>query len=98
MATIDLCLFKKHVRVEFDADDDYLIHLLDTAEEAIVSKTNRDKADLVNEDGRLPKMLQQAALMLAAPWYNQPESAIGGQMTEVPESIAALTKPFRRLV
>lgn len=94
---MDLELFKMHIRVDFATEDDYLAHLLETAEEAIVTRTRRTRAELVTAEGDLPRMLQQAAMMLAAHWYNQPESASTSQMHEVPESIAALVKPYRRL-
>ena len=52
----------------------------------------------MDDDGNLPKMLQQATLMLAAHWYNQRESVSAVAMHEVPDSVQALVKPFRRLV
>ena len=42
MAVVSLALFKKHVRADDFADDDeYLQHLLDTAESAVITATNR---------------------------------------------------------
>ena len=47
MAAVDLQLFKKHVRADdFADDDDYLSHLLETAEEAVVIATNRTRDEL----------------------------------------------------
>lgn len=96
---LSLTYLKKQVRADdFCQDDAYLQHLLDTATEAVVMATNREKSDLVNECGHLPKMLQQAVLMLAAHWYNQRESVAGVAMHEVPDSVSALIKPYRKLV
>lgn len=95
-----LGLLKKQVRADDFADDDaYLQHLLDTAKEAVVTATNRTEAELreMGADGHLPRMLLQAALMLAAHWYNQRESVSTVAMHEVPDSVQALVKPYRKL-
>lgn len=96
-----LALFKKQVRADdFSQDDAYLEHLLDTAKETVITATNRTEAELreMDSEGHLPKMLLQAALMLAAHWYNQRESVAAVAMHEVPDSVQALVKPYRRLV
>ena len=92
-------LFKKHVRADdFSDDDEYLMGLLDTAEEHIVTGTHRTREELVEMgNGEFPKPLFHAAMMLAAHWYNQREAVSGVQMHEVPQSIQALTKPYRKL-
>ena len=47
MAVVSLALFKKHVRADDFADDDeYLQHLLDTAESAVITATNRTQEEL----------------------------------------------------
>ena len=55
MAITDLALFKKHVRADDFADDDeYLAHILDTAEMAVVTATNRPLEELLEMgDGNL---------------------------------------------
>lgn len=96
-----LALLKKQVRADdFSQDDAYLKHLLDTAKETVITATNRTEAELreMDSEGHLPKMLLQAALMLAAHWYNQRESVAAVAMHEVPDSVQALVKPYRRLV
>lgn len=96
-----LALLKKQVRADdFSQDDAYLEHLLDTAKETVITATNRTEAELreMDSEGHLPKMLLQAALMLATHWYNQRESVAAVAMHEVPDSVQALVKPYRRLV
>lgn len=99
MSVVCLALFKKHVRADDFADDDmYLSHLLETAEEVIISATNRAVSELIEaNDGIFPLPLQQAIMMLAAHWYNQRESVASVQMYEVPDALQALIKPFRKL-
>lgn len=99
MAIVDFSLFKGHVRADdFSEDDQYLQHILQTAEDAVISATYRTVEDLTQMGGgQFPKQLQQAVMMLAAHWYNQREGVAGVQMHEVPHSISALIKPFRKL-
>lgn len=99
MSTMDLELLKMHVRAdEFSDDDQYLQHLLDVAEGYVVNATNRTEEELVETGGgALPLMLQQAVLLVAGHWYNQREAVSTAQMQEVPYTVQALIKPFRRL-
>ena len=99
MATVDIALLKQHVRADdFSEDDAYLAHSLDAAETYVCSATNRTSAELVQGDGKLPATLQQAVLMIAGHWYNQREAVSGVQMAEVPYTLQALIKPYRKLV
>jgi hypothetical protein len=94
-----LVLFKKHVRADdFDGDDDYLYHLLDAAEETVLRATNRTEDELKEiGGGEIPHGIIQAIFMLGAHWYNQRESVSTVQMHEVPASLQALIKPYRKL-
>lgn len=100
MAAVSLSLFKKHVRADDFADDDeYLSHLLEAAEVSVVTATHRTREELMEMGAdRFPTPLVQAVMMLAAHWYNQRESVSSVQMHEVPDSLQALVKPYRRLV
>lgn len=106
MATIDLQTFKQHVRADdFDADDPYLEHLLETAAAAVLNEVSGGtgaSALLESPEGfadlDLPLPLVQAVMMLAAHWYNQRESVSPQQMYEVPSALMALIKPYRRFV
>lgn len=100
MAVVSLALFKKHVRADDFADDDeYLSHLLEVAEETVIIATNRTGQELLDgNNGVVPAPLQHAIMMLAAHWYNQRESVSSVQMHEVPDSLQALVKPYRKLV
>ena len=100
MSAVSLDLLKKHCRADdYDADDAYLTHLRDTAEEQVCLMVNRYRGEVEQmcDDG-WPLPLRQAVLMLAAHWFNQRESVSGVQMHEVPSAVEALTKPYRRLV
>ena len=101
MAAVDLALFKKHVRADDFADDDaYMQHLLDAAEVYVVRATNRTEDELkaIGNNGAMPTPIVQAIMMLAAHWYNQRESVSTTQLHQVPDSLSALIKPYRKLV
>ncbi|MCI1778788.1 MAG: head-tail connector protein [Bacteroidales bacterium] len=100
MATVSIELLKQHVRADdFTTDDAYLGQLLEAAEEYVVKATNRTSAELVEMGGgeKLPATLQQAVLLIAGHWYNQREAVAGVQMSEVPYTLQALIKPYRKL-
>lgn len=100
MATTKLELLKKHVRADdFSGDDEYLAQLLNAAEEYVVMATNRTTEELLEMGGgeALPVSLQQAGLLIAGHWYNQREAVSGVQMAEVPYTLQALVKPYRKL-
>ena len=99
MATVDIALLKQHVRADdFSSDDEYLAHLLEAAEEYVCRSTNCTSDELILADGKLPATLQHAVLMIAGHWYNQREAVSGAQMSEVPYTLQALIKPYRKLV
>lgn len=99
MLSVSLELFKKHVRADdFDGDDDYLAHLLRSAEEFVCTETRRTADELCElGGGECPPMLVHAVMMIAGHWYNQREAASGTQMSEVPYSLKALVKPWTKL-
>lgn len=100
MAVVSLALFKKHVRADDFADDDeYLRHLLDTAESAVITATNRTQEELaqMGNGHDVPTPIKHAIMMLGAHWYNQRESVSSAQMHAVPDSLQALIKPYRKL-
>lgn len=100
MATVDIALLKMHVRADdFSDDDAYLQHLLDAAKQYVCEATNRTSEELAKlGGGKLPVTLQQAVLLIAGHWYNQREAVSGVQMAEVPYTLQALIKPYRKLV
>ncbi len=100
MAAVSLELFKKHVRADDFADDDaYLEHLLQVAESAVVTATNRTLDELVQMGGgeEVPAPIKHAVMLLGAHWYNQRESVSATQMHAVPDTLQALIKPYRKL-
>lgn len=91
-------IFKKHVRSDDFEDDDTLLQFyLDAAEAHVIQATNRTAEELAAIGlGRFPKPLQLATYALAAHWYNQREAA-GTAMQEIPYTVQAMVRPFRKL-
>ena len=100
MATVDLALLKMQVRADdFTDDDQYMKRMLDGAEQYVCKATNRTSDELTElGNGELPAMLSHAILLIAGHWYNQREAVSGVQMSEVPYTLQALIKPYRKLV
>lgn len=100
MALVDLELLKQHVRADdFFDDDAYLEHLLETAEAYVIQATNRSDIELLElGGGALPPTLIHSILLIAGHWYNQREGVAGVTMSEVPYTLQALIKPYRRLI
>lgn len=99
MAVVSLALFKKHVRADDFADDDeYLEHLLEAAETAVITATNRSQEELEQMGGgEMPIPIKHAIMLIGAHWYNQRESVGSVQMHAVPDSLQALIRPYRKL-
>lgn len=99
MANVSLEIFKKHVNVDFTCDDTYLQGLLDAATAHVIGMTNRTQAELneMSDGNSLPDQIVMAVYTLGAHWYNQREAVAGTPMTEVPHTLEALVKPFRKL-
>lgn len=99
MAIVSLEYLKQHVRADdMDADDEYLTRTLEEAESAVVMMTGREEEELLAMNGgEFPPMLRRAILLLAGHWYNQRESAAGVVMSEVPDALQAMVKPWRKL-
>ena len=100
MNVVSLSLFKKHVRADdFADDDDYLMFILASAEEAVITANNRTRTELEQlGDGDVHLPIKHAIMMLGAHWYNQRESVSSVQMHSVPDSLQSLIKPYRKLV
>ncbi len=81
---------------DYNGDDEYLLHLLSVAESHVITATNRSFEELTI-DGELPLELQQAVLLIGGHFFANREAVSKINMNEVPYTIQALIKPFRKL-
>lgn len=99
MSEVSLTLFKQHVRADDFADDDeYLQQCLDSAEEQVITATNRSKDNLKQiGGGNLPKSIVQAILLVGGSLYDHRENDASANYTEIPWGAASIIKNFRKL-
>lgn len=76
---------KEHLLIDkdFHDDDNYLISLIEVCEDA-VEKDLGYKYTTILEEGRLPKSVSQAILLLIGNFYNNREAVVYGSPVEVP--------------
>ena len=96
----DLKTLKASARVDYDAEDDYLRSLIETAEESVVRRTNRDRSELEDEEtGRLKaRELRFAVCLLAKEWYENGGVSSPGSMNAPIYGVEYLVRPFIKLV
>lgn len=94
MTTTPLALLKAQLTLEHDLDDALLSHKLAVAEEFIGNHTGTPFADR----DPVPASLTEAALMLAAHWYLNRESASDLRLMPVPFGVHELLAPYKEQV
>ena len=99
MPRVSLELLKKHVRADdFTADDDYLAHLLQVAQEQVETLVGYSREELeCIPDKEYPLALQQAILLRAGSLYAYREDIDTTQLSSVPDSLLALVKPWQKM-
>lgn len=93
---IDLDTAKKHLNIEptFVEDDEYILSLIDVAEQAVRVHTNEDFATLAdNNGGCLPAPIQQAILLMVGHLYQNREPVAKG--SELPLSYTYLIRLYQ---
>lgn len=94
MAYVTLQELKQHLRVEYDADDDYLNTLIGVAEVAIGKELGKPIENFV-VDGNLPTPLIHAIKLLCGDLYNNRESVAFAAPHEVPRTLDYLLQPYK---
>lgn len=94
---IDLDYAKKHLNIEpdFTEDDEYILGLIDVAEQAVRVHVNEDFDTLAeNNGGCLPSPLSQAMLLMIGNMYQNRE-ILGTRNLELPMSARYLIDLYR---
>lgn len=86
---------KKHLNVDHDEDDDFIVEILDVAEDFLSNLLHRPLYAVEESDGALPPALRHALRMIVARLYADREGYRSGRMTELPFTIPALISPYR---
>lgn len=93
---IDLETAKKHLNLlpDFVEDDEYILHLIDVAEQAVLVHVNEVPSVLVEKNGGcLPAPIQQAMLLMIGNFYQNREPI--GNRAELPLSARYLIDLYR---
>ena len=93
---------KKHLNVDHDEDDAYILELMKVAEDAVATWLNRPLSDFVDphEDGVCPHgvlkpSIVHAIRLLVGSWYASRESVTFGSASELPHGVAFLLLPLK---
>ncbi len=99
---IDLVTCKKHLNIDeyYTKDDDYLIHLIKSAEDAVSKRLNvKHLSHLINPyTGGLPEDVIHSILLLIGSWYAQRETFAFqsiGQLTHNFDFLADLNRNYK---
>lgn len=93
---IDLEIVKKHLNIEPDFldDDEYILSLIEVAEQAVRVHCNEDFATLAEKNGGcLPAPIEQAELLLIGQLYQNREPV--GKGSELPLSYTYLIRLYQ---
>lgn len=94
---VELDIAKKHLNIEpdFTEDDEYILGLIDMAEQAVRVHTNEDFDKLAEDNGGcLPAPLFQAMLLMIGNMYQNREP-IGNKDLELPFNYRYLIDLYR---
>jgi uncharacterized phage protein (predicted DNA packaging) len=97
---LSLAEAKKHLRVEFDDDDELIGNLITASREYAEGFLNRKlvAAEEGAEPPVVPQKWKQAMLLLIGHWYEHRESVNAGGLTEIPMGVDMLLWQDRNVV
>ena len=97
-----LDIVKSHLNLDdfYTEDDDYIIHLIISAESATAKRLNvKSLSDLINpQTGYIPEDVLHSVLLLIGSWYNARETFTNGSVSSLPHSfdfLADLNKNYK---
>ena len=93
---IDLQTLKEHLKIDVDIEDNYLVTLIEAAEDAVKNHIGVDLGYYVARDGGLPPALEQAVLLMVANLYNNRESIAYTSVYSIPMSLDYLLAQFKK--
>jgi uncharacterized phage protein (predicted DNA packaging) len=92
----DLNTLKEHLRIDVDVEDNYLLGLIEAAENAVENHIGVQLADFVDNNGYLPPALGQCILLMAANMYNNRESIAYTSAYSIPMSLEYMLAQFKK--
>lgn len=95
---IDVEKVKKHLNIddEYNGDDNYIASLISVAKEIVEKHINQNLTSICEEnDGILPKALEQAMLLLIGTYYANRETITYTSATELPLSYSYILDLYK---
>ena len=92
----DLHTLKEHLRIDVDVEDNYLMQIIEAAENSVQNHIGVDLCEYVDNDGYLPPALQQAILIMAGNMYNNRESIAYTSSYSIPMSLEYMLAQFKK--
>lgn len=87
---------KEHLKIDVDVEDNYLLGLIEAAENAVENHIGVQLSDYVDEIGYLPPALQQAILIMCGNLYNNRESIAYTSTYSIPMSLEYMLAQFKK--
>lgn len=97
MKYLTLEQIKENCRIDHDYEDNLLINIGDSAENAVKNYTKRSYDEFLSEYGEVPADVVRATLMLVDLWYNYRSMAGVQPMAFVPYTFEFTLKPYIKL-
>lgn len=98
MLYVTVDLFRKHSNINVENDDDeYLAHLLDTAQLAVENDINTTLAEMQDDNGEIPKALTHAIMLQAGNLYENREILAYGKVSNRQYNYSYLIAPYIKL-
>ena len=88
---------KRHLNIDYEEDDQYLVDLIESAEAAIEKFIQQPLKDLEDSDGMIPADLRHAIRLMVGGFYANREPAAFAQSSEVPFGLHFLLIQHRKL-
>ena len=81
---------KKQLNVEHDEDNEFILELIDVAEDYLSGLLHRPLVSVEESSGELPHSLRHAIKMIVSRFYADREGYRAGRVTEMPFSLGSL--------
>lgn len=88
---------KRHLNIDYEEDNQYLVDLIESAEAAIEKFIQHPLAEEENKEGMIPADLKHAIRLMVGGFYANREPAAFAASSEVPFGLHFLLIQYRRL-
>lgn len=87
---------KKHLNVDYNDDDNYILSLIEVAEEITQQHIDLSLDELTEKYGKIPTPIKQAMLLLIGNFYMSRESITLTSVNQIPNSYEYLLSLYKK--